>query len=137
MPKTQVHVQKENFYQEFQYIPDSTQPNTLSLDFIKADYLDHSVAIGILVLYFLRKQQWVDSSKLIIVGHSPETKVATKLAKLNQASYLELFAPYPFGRIDQSIRQVRLDAQLGKRTWEEADSIINQKYEFYQSAQDT
>lgn len=137
MPKTPVLVKKENLNQQFQYIPDPTQPNTLSLDFIKADYLDHYVERGNLVLDFLKKQPWVDSSKLIIAGHSQGTKVATKLAKLNKASHLGLFAPNPFGRIDQSIRQARLDAQLGKRTWEEADSIINQKYEFYQSAQDT
>lgn len=137
MPKTPVLVKRENLNKQFQYIPDKSKPNSLSMDFLQADYLENYVQRGNLVIDFLTQQKWVDPTKLIIAGHSQGTKVATKLAQSNPISHLGLFAPNPFGRIDQSIRQARLEAQMGKITWEEADVLINQKYEFYQSAQDT
>ena len=138
MPKIPVVVEREHLNQQFQYVPDKTKPRQFSEAYLQSDYLEHYVERGLKVLRFLQKQKWVDAQKLVVAGHSQGTKVATKIAlQSDKVTHLGLFAPNPFGRIDQSIRQARLDAQLGKISWPKADSLINSTYEFYKSVQDT
>jgi len=132
MPKTPILVRKENLNSSFQYIPNPEEPNKFSIDYIKADYLENYVNRGLKVLEFLKLQDWVDHEKLVVAGHSQGTKIATKIAaKNNEVTHLGLFAANPFGRIDQYVREARLDAQLGKISWEKADSLMNNYYEFY------
>lgn len=136
MPKTPVLAPKENLNQSFQYIPNPNKPKEFLMEYIEADYLDNYVNRADKVLKFLKKQTWVDKSQVIVAGHSQGTKIATKIARNNKkVSHLGLFAANPFGRIDQYIRQARLDAQLGKITWEEADSIMNAQYDFFEQVQ--
>ena len=97
-----------------------------------SNYLDRAQT----VLNYLKNQKWVTDEKLIVAGHSQGTKIATKLATVDSSiTHLGLFAPNPMGRIDQYIREARLNAQLGKITWTEADSIINNQYDFYRQVQ--
>ena len=136
MPKTPVLAKKENLNSSFQYIPAPNEPRTFSIEFLKADYLDNYVNRAQAVLKFLKKQNWVSPEQLIVVGHSQGTKVATKIALENSdVTHIGLFAPSPLGRVDQYIREARLNAQLGKISWAEADSIINSQYDFYRKAQ--
>ncbi|MEO0899921.1 MAG: hypothetical protein AAFY71_26140 [Bacteroidota bacterium] len=135
MPHTPLIVQKEYLNNRYCYIPDSTQPYSFAHDYIEDDWLEIYRQRGMKVLEFLRKQSWVDKKKCIVAGHSQGSKVATKIAANNPAvSHLGLFAANPMGRIDQYIRQARLDAQLGKISWEEADKVIEEQFEFFQAA---
>lgn len=135
MPKTPVLAKKENLNSQFQYVPDKSKPNHYLPEYVEADYLENYVNRASIVLEFLNNQKWVDNQKLVVAGHSQGGKVATKLAASNNnISHLGLFSPNPFGRIDQFIRQARLDAQLGKISWEQADSIMNESYDFYRKA---
>jgi pimeloyl-ACP methyl ester carboxylesterase len=132
MPKTPLVGKKEHLNSGFQYIPNPEEPLKFSKEYIDADYLDNYVNRAKAVLKFLKKQKWVSNEKLIVAGHSQGTKVATKMALNNKdVTHLGLFAANPFGRIDQYIREARLDAQLGKISWEKADSLTNDNYEFY------
>ncbi len=132
MPKTPVLAKKEHLNGSFQYVPNLQMPHEFSNDYIKADYLENYVDRAQQVLGFLKKQPWVDSGKLVVAGHSQGSKVAAKIAVDNKGvTHLGLFAANPFGRIDQFIRESRLDAQLGKTTWEHADSLMQEQYEFY------
>ena len=135
MPKTPIIVQKENLNNRYEYIPNSSKPNVFSKEYIKADYLENYVIRANYVLNFLKKQKWVSNDTLVIAGHSQGTEVATKLAIQNKSvSHLGLFSANPFGRIDQFIREARLDAQLGRISPEQADSIIKQNYTFFEKA---
>mgnify|MGYP000619195700 CR=1 FL=1 len=135
MPKTPLIVKKENLNTQYQYIPNGEKPNELSNDFIEANYLENYVNRANTVLSYLKKQDWVDTAKLIVAGHSQGAKVATKVAATNPTiTHLGLFGANPFGRIDQMIRTARLDAHLGKISWEEADSTMNSYYDIYRSA---
>lgn len=132
MPKIPVLAKKENLNHSFHYIPNPKEPNQFLPAYIEADYLDNYVARAKTVLNFLKEQDWVSNEKLIVAGHSQGTDIATKIAvNDNNVTHLGLFAANPFGRIDQFVRQARLDAQLGKITWEKADSLMNDLYESY------
>lgn len=140
MPHTPVMASMQQLNQAYQYVPDNNQPRRFSEDFVHADYLENYVNRAEKVLRFLKKQSWVDHNKLIVAGHSQGTKVATKIAaKGLSVTHLGLFAANPFGRIDQYIRQARLDAQMGKISWEKADTIMQDTYEFFSKvhSQDT
>ena len=135
MPKTPLLVTKKNLNKGSQYIPNPNEPNKFSTEYIKADYLENYVNRAEAVLGFLKEQSWVNNEKLVVAGHSQGTKVATKIASRNKdVTVLGLLGANPFGRIDQMIRQARLDAQLGKITWEEADSTMNRFYKLYEDA---
>ena len=132
MPKTPILAKKENLNKNFQYIPNSDEPQIFSKEYIESDYLENYVNRAHAVLNYLKKQNWVDSEKLVVAGHSQGTKVATKIAVKNtDVTHIGLFAANPFGRIDQYVREARLDAQLGEISWKKADSLMNDTYEFY------
>lgn len=135
MPKTPVLARKENLNANYEYIPNPKEPKQFLKEYIEANFLENYVDRASEVLAFLKKQSWVSSESLVVAGHSQGTKIATKLAVgHNGVSHLGLFSANPFGRIDQYIREARLDAQLGKISWERADSVMNENYEFYEIA---
>lgn len=137
MPKTPVMAKKENLNSSYQYVPNPQNPNEYFLNYVKADYLQNYVNRANQVLAFLKKQKWVNPKKLVVAGHSQGSHVAAKIAATNKdVTHLGLFSANPFGRIDQQIREARLDAQLGKMTWQEADTLMKQHVEFYKQLQD-
>ena len=129
MPKTPFLVQEKNLNDAYSYIPDSTKKDSLDIRFLKADYLDNYVQRADAVLRLLRKQKWVDNRKLVVMGHSQGTKVATKIARTNKnVTHLGLFAANPFGRIDQMVRTAHRNVTEHKMTEQEADAEIEQQY---------
>ncbi len=132
MPKTPVLAKKENLNSGFQYIPNSENQNKYLDAYVKADYLENYVRRASVVLKFLKKQKWVSNEELVVAGHSQGTKIATKIAVENKrVTQLGLFAANPLGRIDQYVREARLNAQMGLISWEKADSLMNDNYAFY------
>ena len=133
MPETPVMASKENLNSAFHYIPNPDRPDQFSRAYIEADYLENYVKRAKAVLHFLEQQPWVSSETLIVAGHSQGSKIASKIAVEHKGvTHLGLFSANPFGRIDQYVRTARLDAQMGKISWKEADSLINQQYAFYE-----
>lgn len=132
MPKTPVIVNTKNLNSSYSYITDSTIRNSFSEEFLRADFLENYTRRANKVLKFLRKQTWVDKSKLVVYGHSQGAKIALDIASKNKyVSKLGLSGYSPTGRIDQMIRQARKDAENGEITWEKADSIIQNNLDFY------
>ncbi|MGO4905459.1 hypothetical protein [Flavobacterium sp. W20_MBD1_R3] len=137
MPKTSVIVNEKNLNESYCYIPNPKQPDEFDKDYVKSDYLENYENRAKAVLKFLRKQKWVDNSKLIVAGHSQGSKVATLIALNNkQVTSLGLFGANPFGRIDQNIRDYRKSAESKQMTWEEADKRIEQTYEMFKDSYD-
>lgn len=135
MPNTPVIAEEDQINDSYWYFGNSKDKNEPSDDFIKSDYLENYVHRAIKVLKFLRKQDWVDSSKLIVAGHSQGSKVATKVAAAYKpVSKLGVFGANPFGRIDQNIRDYRKDAEKNAITWPEAEKGIEKEYQLYREA---
>ena len=133
MPKTPVMVDYKHVNKHYNYIPNPDKPDELAEAYLQADYLENYVARAQKVLSFLRKQKWVDNSKLIIAGQSQGTRIATKLALVNKnITAVGLFSPDPFGRLDQYIREARYNAQMGKITWEQADARMKYWVSFFE-----
>jgi pimeloyl-ACP methyl ester carboxylesterase len=135
MPKTPLVAKKNQLNSGFSYVTDTADQYSYSTEFIKANDLDNYVNRANKVLKFLKKQKWIQSGKIIVAGHSQGAPIAKQIALENKnVTQLGLFGVNPFGRIDQMIRTARLNAHLGKITWEEADSRMNYYYETFKYA---
>ena len=134
MPKTPVTVGWDHLNKQYNYVLDIASEYSYDPEFVKADYLENYVARANHVLKYLSKQKWVDNEQLVIAGHSQGSHVALGIAHLNKnVTQLGLFGFNPLGRIDQYIRSARKQAEAGKITWQQADSIQKEIYEEYQS----
>lgn len=137
MPKTPVIVNEKNLNKSYCYIPNPNEPDEFDKEYVKSDYLENYENRAKEVLKFLRKQKWVNNSKLIVAGHSQGSKVATLIALNNKnVTNLGLFGANPFGRIDQNIRNYRKSAESKEITWEEADEQIEKTYQMYKDSYD-
>lgn len=135
MPETPLIAEENQINEAYWYFGNSADKNIPTDEFQKADVLENYTKRAIKVLKFLKKQKWVDNSKLIVAGHSQGSKVATKIAKnYKPVTKLGLFGANPFGRIDQNIRQSRKDAESKIISWEKADKEIEEQYEIYRDA---
>jgi hypothetical protein len=115
MPKTPLIAEENQLNDSYWYFGNSKDKNMPTEEFQKADFLENYTNRAIKVLNFLKKQKWVDNSKLIVAGHSQGSKVATKIAKNYKAvTKLGLFGANPFGRIDQNIRDSRNVKENGR-----------------------
>ncbi|MCC6414066.1 MAG: hypothetical protein IT270_20625, partial [Saprospiraceae bacterium] len=132
MPKTPVVVDEKNLDQSYAFIPDTANKRQYSMAYLKADYLENYQKRAEKVLKFLRKQDWVDNSKLVVAGHSQGAKVAVEIALKNKhVTHLGLFGANPFGRIDQFVRKARKDVEQGKISWAQADQEMESNYNYY------
>lgn len=130
MPKTPVLVNEKNVNKSYCYIPNPNEPDEFDKEYIESDYLENYEKRANEVLKFLRKQKWVDNSKLVVAGHSQGSKVATVIALNNKnVTKLGVLGANPFGRIDQKIRDYRKRAESKQITWDEADYQIENTYQ--------
>lgn len=135
MPKTPLVAPESSLNEQYCYVPDTSRKQVFSRAYVESDFLQNYVDRADRVLRYLYKQPWVQHGKLVVAGHSQGTKVATKLALRNKhITHVGLFAANPFGRVDQFVRQARLDAQLGKTDWAEADRQMEDQYEYFRMA---
>ena len=132
MPKTPLSVHKDQLDPSFSYVTAVSQRNSFSAAYLEADFLENYVLRASAVLKYLKKQKWVSPSDLLVAGHSQGARVALHVAAANKhVTALGLFGFNPMGRIDQMIRQARKDAESGKISWQTADSILADHYDFY------
>lgn len=137
MPKIPVIVDEKKLNNSYCYIPEPSKPEEFDNEYLLADYLENYKKRANLVLNFLRKQKWVNNSKLIVAGHSQGSKIASAISVNNKrVTHLGLFSANPFGRIDQLIRNYRKEAETHKINWKEADEKINEKYQMLRDAYD-
>ena len=133
MPKTPIKPKMEQLNRSYSYVLDPSNEYSYDEEYVKADYLENYVNRANRVIKFLQKQKWVDKSKLVVAGHSQGSRVAVAVAHSNKkVTKLGLFGYNPMRRIDQLVWSHRKKAQQGEITWEEADSLQQSKYEFYQ-----
>ena len=101
MPKTPLIVDRKNLNNQYNYITDTTNQHSYSIEYLKADYSENYVNRANKVLKFLRKQSWINSSEIVVAGHSQGARVAVSIASFNKnVTQLGLFGYNPNGRID-------------------------------------
>lgn len=138
MPKTPVSVGPKHLNKQYCYITDTSNQHSYSLDYLKADYSENYVNRANKVLNFLKNQDWINSNEIVVAGHSQGARVAVGIASSNKSiTQLGLFGYNPNGRIDQSIRQIRKNAEAGKITWKKADTLQKERYDFYKLVQNS
>lgn len=124
-PTVPLIVDRDRVSNSYQFVPDLTDPNTPSIEYQKADYLENYVNRANVVMNFLENQSWVDSTFLVVAGHSQGTRVASKFAVLRQPDIIGLFSPNPLSRLTEMIRTPFFKAKRGDISWDKADKEIN------------
>ncbi len=112
---------------------DSTT-NIFPSTFIQNNYADYYVKSTNVVIDHLCHQNYVDTSLIIIAGHSQGAKIATKVATTNdKITHLIYLSGNPLGRFDELIRKERRAVTQGKITAKEAQKNINQLYKHWET----
>lgn len=138
MPHTPFIAQQSNLNSQYCYIPNPTKPEDFHPKYVESDFLENYVRRGRLVLEFLLEQDWIDSEKVVLAGHSQGAKIATKIALGERSvTHLGLFGANPMGRLDEQIRRTKLQAHRQEIAWEEAEQIIESHYNFARTVYDT
>lgn len=136
MPHTPLIVGENHLNNRYNYVTDTSNQYSYSVDFLKADYSENYINRANKVLNFLRKQPWIDPNSLVVTGHSQGARIAVGIASSNKyVTALGLFGYNPTGRMEQAIRQIRKNAEAGKISWQKADSLQQEQYEFYRLIQ--
>lgn len=131
MPKIPVLVSRNHVNEQYMYIADSTIKNSVPDAYLKADYLENYVNRANKVIDFLRKQKWVDNSRLVAAGHSQGSRIVAELAATNpKITHAGLFGFSPLGRVQEQVWLNYKEFILGHLTWEEYEAKQNQQTEF-------
>jgi hypothetical protein len=131
MPKTPMIVKYGELSEQYFYIGNSGSKNPTE-EFSLADYIENYVRRANVVIDYLKTKDFIDSTKLVVCGHSQGSRVAVGIADANEdVTHLGLFAYSYERRIDGVIRKIRAQAERGEITWEEADAKQSSQYEFY------
>jgi pimeloyl-ACP methyl ester carboxylesterase len=127
MPHTPIEIDTKELNDQGAYTP-----NLDSSAYHNDDYLANYVRRGNAVLDFLRKQTWVDTTRIIIFGHSQGSYIASHLAEQNPDIYaVGYFSGDVLGRYSSIILQERNEAKRGKISQEEAQANIEKRYEWW------
>lgn len=136
MPGVPLIVDREKLNNQFAYITDKNNEHSYPMRYIENDYFEKYVERGTEVVDFLTKQSWVDKNRLIIVGHSQGARIAAGIAVHNpNVKVIGFLSGDPLGRITQYIRKVRWMERTGKLPAAEAQSKINEIYNWWKELQ--
>jgi|SRR5690554_524349 len=131
MPKTPIVPKYEELSEQYFYIGNSGRKNPTD-EFSLADYLENYVRRANSVIDFMRNKDYIDASKIVVFGHSQGSRVAVALADENEhITHLGLSAYSNEPRMHELLRKIRVRAEKGEITWEEADSLQADRYKFY------
>jgi len=129
MPHTPPVVDKEKLNNRYEYVPNVKQENKFDSLYMRDNYKENYVERANCVIRFLKKQKWVDKSKIAVVGHSQGSYIAATLAVENKSiKALGYFAGNPDGRFTQLIREARRAALNKKISAQQAQNGINKFY---------
>ena len=131
MPKTPMIAKYAELSEEYFYVGNSGRRNPTD-EFSLADYSENYLRRAKLVIDYLKKKAFIDSSKLVVCGHSQGSRIAVGIAAANKGvTHLGLFGYSNEPRMHEILRKIRVRAEKGEITWEEADSLQADRYRFY------
>lgn len=131
MPHTPVLVNVNQLNSRYCYLPDTSSKENISDQFVMSDYLENYIERATKVLKFLRKQKWVDNTRLTVAGHSQGSRIAAELTSRNShITSVGLFGFSPLGRVEERVWLNYKEAVKGTISWEELDTLQQQQYDF-------
>ena len=130
MPHTPTQVKSDHLNKKYEYITDTIDQHSYDPLYLRDNYLEKYVERAEKVIDFLKKQKWVDITKIAVFGHSQGSYIAAKLAARNKSiKALGYSGGNPDGRFTQYIRSVRRAVLTKKISAQEAQNSINDIYE--------
>jgi predicted esterase len=109
---------------------------TYPINYIERNHLDYYVSRNHSVLEFIKKQSWVDTSLIIIAGHSEGSTIATHMAdKIEGITHLIYSGGLPYySRILAMIQQERMmekgeENPWVKKTYDYWEEVIAQPFD--------
>lgn len=118
---------------QFAYITDTSNEHSFPIQYQEANHLDKYVERGEAVIRFLKKQNWVDEKRFVLLGHSQGAIVGTKIAVKNEhVAALGYFSGNPLGRITSYVQEIRWAEQKGTIGAEEAKKQIDEMYSWWE-----
>ncbi|MEL6674513.1 MAG: hypothetical protein AAFR61_20050 [Bacteroidota bacterium] len=113
-------------------------PNTgtIPLSYLHQHFADTYLRRARKVLDTLLTQSWSQAEKLVVAGHSEGAKIACMFAAQDErVSHLAFLGGNPQGRMDQLIREKRIEALQGRLSHEEAQKEIDSLYKIWADIQ--
>lgn len=131
MPYTPISVDIRMLNKQYCYITDTSRQHSYDTSYLRADVAENYIKRANKVIQFVLNQAWAKGKKVVLAGHSQGARIAVGIAYSNKkVSKVGLFGYNPLNRITQIILQARKNAEKGKITWEKADTICQNQYEF-------
>ncbi|MFV0396701.1 MAG: hypothetical protein ACK5JU_01610 [Bacteroidales bacterium] len=118
-----------NLDSQFAFVENKNIPYSYPIGYLSNNYLEKYVERAQYVIDFLRTQEWVDPNRLIIVGHSQGSRIATKVAAGNSKVFaVGYFSGNPLGRIDESIWKIKISTYKNELSQDEAQRKLDNIY---------
>lgn len=106
-PYVPIIAQAKTLGEKFMYLDTATKK--IPTAYSNRNFLDYYVNRNIKIIDYLQKLPYIEKSKLIVVGHSEGSTVASKLAlKCKKITHLIYIGGNPLGRIMSMIEQKRM-----------------------------
>ena len=114
------------------YAPDISKPNEFDKRYLERNYLEYHVEQTEAVIEFLKNQTWVNKDRIILFGFSQGAHTAAHVAMRSEDILALGYAGgNVMGRFSQMINDVQNLAKKGEISAEEAQSRIDDLYEFW------
>jgi len=124
-PGIPLYAQQKDLQPNFSYHVDGGQPEF----FRQRNYLDWYVNQGKTVLDRILADETLDTSRIVLLGHSQGAKVAAKWASEDpRITHLGYLSGNPQGRFEQYIRSIRQQEDQKEVSAEEAQQKIEELY---------
>jgi dienelactone hydrolase len=93
--------------------------------YLERNHIDYYVGSDAQVLKFLKKQPWVDKSKMVAAGHSEGGPIVAKLATVSKdVTHVISSSSNPFGQLATIMSQIRADE-------DSAGNYAKEQFEYY------
>lgn len=128
-PNIPAVAKKEELSPQYTVVTDLDDPFSFRPEFSQNNYLEKHVDHTVAVLKYLKGQEWVDGSRIILMGHSQGAHVAAYTAyEYPDIAAVGYFGGNPMGRFSQFLTEERNKAFKGEVTMEEAQASIETFY---------
>lgn len=129
-PHTPVIADVKHLNDQYCYTPDTAFSQQYDTLYLKNNYREKYIARTNEVIKYLQNQDWVDSSKVYIVGHSEGASVAIGTANSNPSiKAVGYLSGNPMGRYAQYIHSQRIAEQKSLQAPEDSQAAIDKLYQ--------
>lgn len=128
-PNTPAIAKKEDLSEEYNVVTDLSKPLSFRPEFLENNYLEKHVEQTVAVLKYLKGQEWVDASRILLMGHSQGAHIAVHVAyEYPEIAALGYFGGNPLGRFAQFVVTERYRSLKGEASMEKTQEGLDRLY---------